>query len=126
MDFETGLVVTDYDQAAFKSMQYLDYNQNMAYYIEHLAPGTGLKGMVPDYCRPDNDIEISKADKSGSDFHNLDDCTRLDAKEFEADEELCTASGKIIDVPIDANSSEKSTDGKATDEIQTAGCVSSG
>ena len=39
--------------------------------------------------------------------HNLDGCTRLDAKEFEADEELCTSSGKTVDVqteilPIEA------------------------
>jgi len=33
-------------------VKYLDYNQNVEYYIEHLAPGTWLKKMLPDYCKP--------------------------------------------------------------------------
>jgi len=52
-DFEDGLVVIDCDLAILKSMDYLDYNQNIEYYIEHLAPGIGLKEMLPDWCKPD-------------------------------------------------------------------------
>ena len=88
-------------------MEYLDYKQNVAYYIEHLTPGTGLREIVPDYCKLDNEVEIPRAKESGSDFHNLDGCTRLDSKESKANEESCTANGKIVNVPIDANPSEK-------------------
>ena len=80
------------DQKVFKSIEYLNYNQNVVYYIEHLGPETCLKEMVPDCCKPDNEVEIPKANES--DLHNLDGCTRLDAKESETDEELCTVSGK--------------------------------
>ena len=47
---------------------------------------------VPDYCKPDNEVEIPKANQSV--LHNLDGCTRLDAKESDVDEELCIVSGK--------------------------------
>ena len=52
-DFKDGLVVIDYDTSALKSMEYLDYNQNVEYYIEYLTPGTGLKEMLSDYCKLD-------------------------------------------------------------------------
>jgi len=50
--------------------------------------------MVPGYCKPDNEVENPNANESESDLHNLDGCTRLDNKKAEADEELCTSSGK--------------------------------
>jgi len=52
-DFEDGLVIIDSDMIPLKSMDYLDHNQNVEHYIEHLAPGTGLKEMLSDYCKSD-------------------------------------------------------------------------
>ena len=47
-------MVIDCDLAALKSMDYHDYNQNIEYYIEHLASETGLKEkLLPDYYMPD-------------------------------------------------------------------------
>ena len=52
-DFNYGLVVKDYDLAPLKSVNFLDYNQNVEFYIEHLAPGKGLKEILTDYYKPD-------------------------------------------------------------------------
>ena len=62
-DFEDGLVVIDYDLAAMKSMDFFDYNWNVEYYIEHLAPGTWLKEMLPDYCKPDIPSKVKNMPK---------------------------------------------------------------
>jgi len=51
-NFKDGLMVIDCDLAALKSIKYFDYNQNVEYYIEHIAPGTWLKEMS-DYCKLD-------------------------------------------------------------------------
>ena len=37
-DFEDGFALIDCDLAALKSIKYFDYNQNVEYYIEHIAP----------------------------------------------------------------------------------------
>ena len=79
------------DLAALKSIKYLDYNQNMVYYTEHLGPGAGLKEMIPDYYKRDNEVDTPKENESESDLHILNGCTRLDGKEVEPNEELCTS-----------------------------------
>ena len=82
MDFKTGRVVINGDPAALKSIKYLNYNQNVVYYIEHLHLGTDLKEIVPDYCKPDNEVENPNANERESDLHILNGCTRLDAKKL--------------------------------------------
>ena len=59
-DFENGLVILYCDTLTLKSMEYLDYNHNIEYYIERLAGGTRLKEMLSDYCKPDIPSKMQK------------------------------------------------------------------
>ena len=47
------MIVIDCDIAALESIKYLDYNQNVVYYIEHLEAGTWIMELITDYCKAD-------------------------------------------------------------------------
>ena len=51
-------MVIDRDTTTLKSMNYFDYNQNVEYYIEHIASKTRLKEMLPDCCKSDIQTKV--------------------------------------------------------------------